>query len=125
MANIHPIYFSLYAARKRAGLAHNGYPSQVPWYSPPKAGSVFNESSEPVTEDDWYIAEAIEKAVNTIRQRDKRSRELAEMLDIYEGAFLAAPPGRADRCKLMGVGVEACRAKARRCKKEVERLMYG
>ena len=120
---IHPIYFSLYASLKRGGLANNGYPKAVPWYTPPKAGSVFNESSEPVTEDDWYKAEAIEKAVNEIRQRDKMSRELAEALDIYEGAFLHPPPSRAERCKMFGIGVEACRAKAKRCKREVERLV--
>src|SRR5210317_1291716 len=87
VANIDPFYFTLYAVRKRSGMANNGYPKQVPWYTPPKLGDVMAEKKEQVTDEDWTVAESIERCVNEIRQRNTT---YADALDIWEGAYVDA-----------------------------------
>ena len=120
--NIDPIYWTLYAVRKRSGLANNGYPKQVPWYTPPKLGDVMSDPGEVITEEDWVVAESIERCVNEIRAKNVA---YAESLDIWEGAYEGAPASRRQRCRDWGVRYEACKKAANRCKREVERLMYG
>ena len=122
MANIDPFYITLYAIRRRQGVADNGYPKQVPFYSPPKLGDVMSEPKEIISDEDWAIAEAIEQCVNEIRLRRP---VLAQCFDIWEGAYEGAPPSRSERCKDWNVKYGACKKNAQRCKKELERKMYG
>lgn len=120
--NINPLYFSLYAARKRGAMANTGYPSQVPFYSPPRLGDTADGPREHYTDDDWGIVEAIEQALSLIAKRNKNA---VIAFDIWEGAFEGAPPSRAERCKKMNVNYERTKKAAFRVKKEVERYMYG
>ena len=120
--NISPLYFSLYAARKRGAMANTGYPSQVPFYSPPRLGDTADGPREHYTDDDWAIVEGIEKALSEIGKRDK---SIVIAFDIWEGAFISAPPSRTERCKVMNVKYERTKKAANRCKKAVERYMYG
>ena len=120
--NINPLYFSLYAARKRGAMAKTGYPSQVPFYSPPRLGDTADGPSEHYTEDDWAIVEAIEKCLSDI---GKNQKPLVVAFDIWEGAFTGAPPSRVERCKKMGANYEQCKKAAHRCKQRLEAMMYG
>jgi len=120
--NISPLYFSLYAARKRGAMAHNGYPSQVPFYAPPRLGDTADGPSELYTDEDWIVVEAIEKALSVIGEKNK---PVVIAFDIWEGAFISAPPSRVERCEVMGVRYEATKKAANRCKKAIERYMYG
>jgi len=120
--NIDPFYFCLYAVRKRNGMAKTGYPKQVPWYTPPKLGDVMQEPKEIITDDDWTVAESIERCVNEIRAVRP---VLADCFDIWEGAYEGAPASRSERCRQWAVKYQACKKNANRCKKEIERLMYG
>jgi hypothetical protein len=122
MVNINPLYFSLYAARKRGAMAKTGYPSQVPFYSPPRLGDTADGPCELYTDDDWSVVESIESCLSDIGRTRKA---LVVSFDIWEGAFPGALSSRPERCEQAGVDYGRCRKSAYRCKKEIERLMHG
>lgn len=119
-ANINPFYWSLWAQRRRGSMARTGYPTRVPWYSPPKFGDLYDDR-EVVTSRDIAVVEDIETAL--ARHRQRRPAEVMA-LEVWEGAYVDADPDRAARVRESGVGYDACQKAARRAKLAVERYMF-
>ena len=122
LANIDPFYFALWASRRRMGFAKTGYYHQQPFHTPPKLGDIYAERAEIITDEDYGVADAIDSCWVAIGKTHPR---LAISLEIWEGAYPDAPSSRGARCEDRGVGFQACKKAAARCKKRMERMMYS
>ena len=104
------------------GYAQVGYYSTQPFYQPPVLGDIMAEPREIITEDDYAVADSIDHCLSEISQYRPR---MVIALEIWEGAYPEAASSRGARCKERGVTYGACQKAAGRCKRELERLMYG
>jgi len=117
-------YVMLYAAAQRTGMAQNGYPKQVPWYTPPRRGETDEKREDPPGVEEWEAAARVEAELNRFRAFDKKRRALVEALDIWEGAFVDAPFSKKERCKVMRVEYNQCRKAAGRCFRLLDRKLF-
>lgn len=122
MSGVDQFYFSLWAARRRMGYTQTGFYKAQPFYQPPKAGDTFTEQREMISDEDYGVADAIDQCWSEIAKTAPRQ---AIAMEIWEGAYPGAPPSRSARCREKGVGYQACRKAAARCKRRIEELMYG
>jgi len=123
MKKIEPVFWSLWAQSRRNGLAKNGYPTENPIYrimKPPEVGNVVSSPPQAISEDEWFKVACIESAVNAHKRR--RPVEVA-CLEIWEGAFVGAPPSRSARVRAWEKPYSAVAKGASRAKKAVERYL--
>ena len=122
-ANINPFYWHLWAQRARGNLARTGYPTQVPFYTAPPLGDLYEpgQSGGGISQEDLWIVEGIEEAL--CRHRQKRPAEVLA-LEIWEGAYLDAAAEREDRIREKNISYGACKKAAWRAKMAVERFLY-
>jgi len=98
-------------------MPNTGYPTEVPWYTPPRTGDTYYSDSSSLVDEDYLIADRIEGAVSEYRIRAPIQ---AQALEIYMGAYKGASPTAGERYEECNVKPGLCRRGAYRAKQWIE-----